>query len=143
MFWTEREQKVIMRSFLNGSEPSVLIATDVGSSGELWAFVRGSLLIWQFPPQCQCQDNTLSNCPLTACLYVRVYSQPPLVVSSGCYSHSSIIVFHFTNLAGVSLIPALLQTFIQWHPRVTLETTVQLLRAIDQTCMHSVLTGHS
>ena len=41
MFWTEREQKVIMRSFLNGSEPSVLLATDVGSSGELWAFVRG------------------------------------------------------------------------------------------------------
>ena len=35
MFWTERERKVIMRSFLNGSEPTVLVEKDVGSSGEL------------------------------------------------------------------------------------------------------------
>lgn len=35
MFWTEKRRKVIMKAHLDGSEPTTLVTTDVGSSGGL------------------------------------------------------------------------------------------------------------
>ena len=35
MFWTEKRREVIMKAHLDGSEPTTLVTTDVGSSGGL------------------------------------------------------------------------------------------------------------